>query len=217
MVAPKIASKTASKRKSAVWFLEYGGSEFGPLSEAEMEVVLKSGRLRGHLNAWRKGMTDWQSVQQIPELMKMLGAGLYGPGKSGGLGGLSRKTKLLKQLPKEPPKKAADRRGNRRVPLVAAVRFSIGEPPSRSFQGPYLGICRDINPDGMLILSNQNPTSTSRVRVEVTPLGPTGFEVFIAEAKLVRILPDKWGFSIKFLKLRDRAREAIEKYMANCI
>jgi hypothetical protein len=191
--AKSIPTKGKPFLHKTIWFLEFEGSEFGPLNEEEVGVVLRSGRLKGRLMGWREGMPDWRLVGDIPELMDLLGGALYGP--------------------KDKQVSVDERRKSRRVPLVAAVRFTFIEPGG-AIDGPFVGICRDISKAGMLILSNRNPSSAAQVRVEVTPLGPKGFETFLAEARLIRVLPDQWGFSVLFLKIKDNVSLAIDQYMA---
>jgi hypothetical protein len=186
--------------KRSVWFLEFQGSEFGPLSLAEVQVILRSGKLKGQLFARREGVLNWMSVEEIPEFSDDVAA--TGKGKN-------------KPESAQDSQDAQDeRRVSRRVPLVATVKFNV---PGDSTAGSnmYMGVCRDISTHGVLILSNRVPHGTTEaMQLEVSPLGSTGVEPFVAEVEVVRVLSDKKGFSVRFKKLDAVARAALQKYLS---
>lgn len=60
--------KSKLKRARHLWYLQFEGSEFGPLTLEEVRVIQKSGRLKGKLYAWHEGMEHWIPVDQLPQL-----------------------------------------------------------------------------------------------------------------------------------------------------
>lgn len=58
--------------KKGPWFVQFEGSQFGPLSLDEVWLVQKSGKLHGTIFGWCAGMPKWLPVSQIPELQELI-------------------------------------------------------------------------------------------------------------------------------------------------
>ena len=64
-----------------MWYFSENGQQQGPVSLAELQAMIRSGRLTIDSLVWRQGMSDWMPVQGVPELR--LEADLAKRGKAG--------------------------------------------------------------------------------------------------------------------------------------
>ncbi|MGZ3684888.1 MAG: FHA domain-containing protein [Bdellovibrionota bacterium] len=54
------------QKKNIAWYLQFAGSEFGPMSLKELKVVIKSKQFQGGaLYAFTEGLADWLSVEKL--------------------------------------------------------------------------------------------------------------------------------------------------------
>jgi len=44
------------------WYYHSGGQQQGPVSDAELDNLLQSGRINHSTPVWREGMADWQPL-----------------------------------------------------------------------------------------------------------------------------------------------------------
>lgn len=51
-----------------VWWYESNGAQAGPVPDAELLSLVRSGRLRPEARVWRSGMPGWQALSSVPEL-----------------------------------------------------------------------------------------------------------------------------------------------------
>jgi len=56
----------------AVWWYESNGAQGGPVPDAVLLEMLRSGQVRGETRVWRSGMPGWQPVSRVPELAAAL-------------------------------------------------------------------------------------------------------------------------------------------------
>jgi hypothetical protein len=79
-----------------------------------------------------------------------------------------------------------------------------------------VGVCRDISIGGMQVLTENIPGAAgTRLRMNISPSSQESgrkIEPFVAEGIVVRILEDGRGFSFRFEKLPEPAKQAIEAY-----
>jgi hypothetical protein len=47
------------------WFYAENGQQAGPVSEADLDNLQRSGRIAGSTLVWRAGMTDWQPLEKV--------------------------------------------------------------------------------------------------------------------------------------------------------
>lgn len=180
-------SKVGLKVKD-VWYLQFEGSEFGPMSIQEVAVVAKNRSFKGKLYAWREGLDDWTKISEIPELADLLS---LGKSKSGN-----------------------ERRKKARSTLLATIRFGMAGDSRNSTGAMFTGICRDISASGLQIVSSRAPGGENSVfELEVIPSGDERMLPFRAQAEVVRILSDGKGFSAKFRNLSEEQIEALETYL----
>jgi hypothetical protein len=103
-----------------------------------------------------------------------------------------------------------EKRGNPRRPLVAKIMMANQE-------SVIVGLCRDISIGGLQVLAETVPGEVgAQLRMNISPsTNDEGdpIEPFVAEGKIVRILEDGRGFSFRFTKLGDRAKQAIESFI----
>ena len=173
------------------WFLYINESQAGPFSTEEVTRFLTVGKVSEKAHGWRDGMGDWQELQKIEEFAR-----------------------FQKKMPAPPsaPKaaKKEEKRGAPRKPLVARLLLANSESVE-------VGICRDVSIGGMQILTDTPPGPVgTRIKMNVSPPGnkkSNGFDPFVAEGVIVRILEDGHGFSFRFEKLSNVSKLAIEKYI----
>jgi hypothetical protein len=179
--------------KSPTWYLQFEGSEFGPLTLREALLILKSGKLKGVVRARKEGTSQWFLTDVIPELAP--------------------DPKAFRKMMEAKPHLGEDKRKNARAALLAEVHFSSGD--GRGDPSVYSGICRDISVRGMLILTTRCPTSAgAKVKLDVVPLKNQGLDSFVCMAEIVRILPEKNGFSVQFDKMPEAVLAALTKYVS---
>jgi hypothetical protein len=59
------------QKKNAAWYLQFGGSEFGPLSLKELKVVVTSKQFQGGvLFAFTEGLADWLPVDKLQRFLE---------------------------------------------------------------------------------------------------------------------------------------------------
>jgi hypothetical protein len=84
-------------------------------------------------------------------------------------------------------------------------------------QTVIVGICRDISIGGLQVLTDRAPAPVgSKLKMNISPSGDgsgKGFQPFVAEGVVVRVLEDGRGFSFRFSKLSDAARRSVEDYI----
>ncbi|HYD42274.1 MAG TPA: RDD family protein [Anaeromyxobacter sp.] len=64
----------------ASWYYLEAGHQAGPVEEATIIDMIRSGRLPAGANVWRAGMSGWQPWNTIPELASAAPPGATGPG-----------------------------------------------------------------------------------------------------------------------------------------
>jgi pSer/pThr/pTyr-binding forkhead associated (FHA) protein len=58
------------QKKNAAWYLQFGGSEFGPVSLRELKEVVKSKQFQGgELFAFTEGLADWLPVTKLQKFL----------------------------------------------------------------------------------------------------------------------------------------------------
>jgi hypothetical protein len=174
----------------STWYLQFQGSEFGPMSLEEIRVILKNGKLDGQIFAHQPGMDQWVPVEQIPELKEF-----------------HRKV----EEKKEAEKPSGNRRVSRRQRLVATVRFELAAVNER-MRVWHVGLCKDICDTGMLVLSKTPPGYPGSLLFFV--LEPASKLPSISgTATIVRLLPDEGGFAVRFKDLDAKAKAALQLYV----
>lgn len=183
--------KNPSHPVEKIWYVFYSDTQMGPFSVEEVKRAVDVGTIGPQSMVWKDGMSDWQSMAEVPVF--------------------SSAKKVPPPVPKTSVKpaaaaKSADKRGSRRKPLVARIIMANKEKV-------MLGICRDISLGGMQVLTEQIPGAVgAQLKMNISP--PSGLKPFVAEGEIVRLLEDGRGFSFRFKKLSADAKKAIEKYIS---
>lgn len=183
----KIAAPAAPKnpvQEVKNWFLYYNNSQYGPFSQLEIQHFLKSSRIHPQTHGWKEGMKSWERLDRIPEFQ------IQGP-------------KARQETFQ------TDQRSTPRRPLVAKILMA-------DEQSVIVGVCRDISVGGLQVLTERIPANVgARLKMNISPsTNDSGkpIEPFVAEGTIVRILEDGRGFSFRFDKLTEKARQSIELY-----
>ncbi|MEO5970889.1 MAG: GYF domain-containing protein [Bdellovibrionia bacterium] len=175
------------------WYLHLNQSQTGPFSTEEIIHFLKTGKIQGRVHAWRDGMKNWDRLERLPEFRDLAASSLP-----------------TKAPIKEPAKANEEQRYHPRRPLVAKILMSDQETV-------IVGVCRDISIGGLQVLTETVPGDIgTKIKMNISPSSNESgnpIEPFVAEGVIVRILEDGRGFSFRFNKLADRAKQAIESYI----
>ena len=178
-----------------IWYLHYHDSQYGPFSSEEIRQFLKSGKIHAGVHAWRQGMKNWQRLQSLAEFK----AKAEPP----------RRVEVARKVPGL-AEDGIELRLNPRRPLVAKILMA-------DEQSVIVGVCRDISIGGLQVLTERIPGNAgSKLKMNISPASNDAgnrIEAFTAEGEIVRILEDGRGFSFRFHRLSDRAKQAIESYI----
>lgn len=171
-----------------VWFLHYKGNQVGPFALGEVKRYIKVGKIHGRVFAWKDGLEDWTSLENIKEF----------------------KDDIKKAPPSMKSSKKSESEEHRqtpRKPLIAKILLANDNTV-------ITGVCRDISVGGMQVLTDRVPgVPGTTIRLNVSPPVSSHVEPFVAEGKIVRVLEDGRGFSFRFEKLDPNSRRAIESYI----
>lgn len=56
----------------AVFYVALDGKQTGPLNEAELARLIMQKQVNKDTLAWMPGMTAWQSIEQVPAILKII-------------------------------------------------------------------------------------------------------------------------------------------------
>lgn len=188
LAKPKVIQAPRPPVEPKPWFLYHMDVQSGPLSAAEIGRGIQAQTLDEEAFVWKEGMDDWKPLKEIEPFKEMYA-----------------KATPPKRPP--PPKQPSDKRKAPRKPLIAKIMIA-------SSNELVSGICRDVSVGGMQVLTDRIPGETGdTIKLNVTPPMSTGIHPFVAEGMIVRILEDHRGFSFRFEKLSNDARNALEQYI----
>jgi hypothetical protein len=170
--------------EARIWYLYYNDSQFGPFSQEEIRRFLKVGKIHFRVHAWRNGMETWERIEKIGVFQQK------GPSRD-----------VIPPL---------EQRTSPRRPLVAKILIT-------DEQSVIVGICRDISIGGMQVLTEQIPGKVgTKLKMNISPsTNASGKRIdsFAAEGVIVRVLEDGRGFSFRFERLSDQAKQSIESFI----
>ena len=69
---PSFEAPSANTAEEIEWFYVDQGAEIGPIAQARLLTLVRSGRLDKKTPVWCEGMGEWQAIAGIPALVKML-------------------------------------------------------------------------------------------------------------------------------------------------
>lgn len=181
--------KPAEKR---IWFLYYNDSQYGPFSTEEMTRLICVGKIHGRVYAWRDGMEGWERLRSIDAFREPLA------------------DSTRYKIERPTTTKKVDQRGMPRRPLVAKILLANN-------QSVIVAVCRDISVGGMQVLTDQIPGEVGdTLKLNVSPSSPEkSMTPFVAHGTIVRILEDGRGFSFRFSRLSDSAKQSIDAYIGS--
>ncbi len=199
---------SAASAESKIWYLYSNSSQYGPFAQTEILRAIEIGKINSRVHAWSHGMSGWERLERIPvfQAQGVVSSPAKSPRKqdskvassSSRSGGGSRSA--------DPSEKREDPRR----PMVAQILMS-------DEQTVIVGICRDISIGGLQVLTDRAPAPVgSKLKMNISPSGDgsgKGFQPFVAEGVVVRVLEDGRGFSFRFSKLSDAARRSVEDYI----
>lgn len=216
--AAKAIEDAPSQSDAKCWYLHFGGSQFGPFSEAELSHVIEAQNVDDTAHVWKQGFSHWKKIKEVPALEKLLKPSLpqvdapppFGseaaPAPVVKLSGRSAGGASKKSGTKEV--KNSERRSSPRKPLVARLFLSNDKEV-------VVAVCRDVSIGGMQVLTDHVPGEVGTVlKLNVSPAQDSkAVKGFVAEGEIVRVLEDGRGFSFRFTRLSEDARKAIGAYV----
>lgn len=216
--------ESAKTKVSRPYYLYFNSTQYGPFSHDELVKVLKTQKVSRSAYVWVAGWTNWKRMATLPEFADYLAQEpLAKPAaKTAKSSRPRKKTKSgIRVKPAQDDRTMgvrmgtvagedlSDKREAPRRPLVARLFL-------HNNQDVIIAVCRDISIGGMQVLTDRVPGPVgSIVKLNVSPGDPGQVKGFVAEGEIVRVLEDGRGFSFRFLKISDEAREAIEHYISN--
>ena len=196
--------KVASRRgRAGIWYFQFQGSEFGPVSQSQLQKVLTQEKAGGALYIWRTGMKGWTAVSNIEEFLKLSQAETPAPG-----------------LPAEPsprslneplPAGQANHRAAPRIALVATISLILG-PKHRS----SVGICADISTTGFqLVMDGESEFTPGKIYpFEIFPVGTSGLSPIRINAKAMWLKNEERRAGFVFVDPSAEIQETLTAYVA---
>ena len=125
-------SKSSTRQKRS-WFLYYSESQFGPFAIAEVQRLLRVGKIHGGVYAWTDGLENWKKISRISEFSEF-----FPKEKTAETETVIDSASQIRMEMREAPRK----------PLVARLLVSNDETV-------VVGMCRDISLGGMQVLTER--------------------------------------------------------------
>lgn len=63
------------KEELRTWYVYLDETNYGPISDREVDMLIQSGRVSGATYMWQKGFPDWQQASTIPAWQKQVSGG----------------------------------------------------------------------------------------------------------------------------------------------
>ena len=200
------APPTSPAAEAKAWYLHANATQYGPFTEKEVLRALEIGKINSRVHAWSSGMSGWERLERISIFQTHTA-----PSAKSGSTAASKVGSSSAGSPRvEKSTQVSDKRETPRLPMIAQVLMA-------DEQTVIVGICRDISIGGLQVLTDRAPAPVgSRLKMNISPSGDgsgKGFQPFVAEGVVVRVLEDGRGFSFRFNRLADAARRSIEEYI----
>ncbi|MCO5143958.1 MAG: GYF domain-containing protein [Oligoflexia bacterium] len=142
---PPLAPK--QKEELRTWYIYLDESNYGPISDIEVQSLIQSGRVKGTTYIWQKGFADWQQAKEVDVWKKLLAG---------------------QAIPATQAK--PDKRATPRKPFEAKILLTDGKEVGWA-------LCRDISVGGMQVLMDHSPgPAGTQLKLNVNPAtGVPGF------------------------------------------
>jgi hypothetical protein len=177
------------KEELRTWYVHLDETNYGPISDREVQSLIEAGRIGASTYVWQKGFEDWQQAVSVPAWSKYLASGNVAAD-------LAKSVKVAA---------VKDKRSAPRKPFEAKILLTDGKEIGWA-------ICRDISIGGMQVLMDHAPAPVgTSLKLNVSTHGKV--PGFTCEGTIVRHLEDGRGFSFRFINLSADAKTAIEKYI----
>ena len=209
----ELALAIPAEAEPKIWFIHTRDAQYGPFMVTEIVRFIRIKKIGPKTHAWRDGMSEWISIDSIPELVSAMKERLTENDLKESLIPSSTEAGQSKEKPPTPVPAAVEvSRRQVRKPMVARL-LMINERDS----SVQVGLCRDISLGGMQVLTEKVPGPVgTRIKLNVSPAGDLErkkIKPFVADGVIVRVLEDESGFSFRFDKLPDDTKKAIEDYL----
>jgi len=184
----------------APWFIQVEGSEFGPLSEADLKNMISLGTVKGASFLWRGDFENWISAPTPSHLEALLGrySGIDFEGKP----------ILKRSLRHLPP--GAERRRSERHPIIATAHI---QPTGQS--QILAGTCADISREGaQLILCEPFALkSGTELTVKIIPVSLLKMRAFELKGVIRWLHAAQNRVGLEFLPMDAEAQKSLDIYL----
>jgi hypothetical protein len=186
--------------KSAVWYFQFQGSEYGPVTRNQLQDVLEKGKAKGQLYVWRQGLKSWTQVSSIQEFASLISGANQPP------------TPMPATAPRPvggtAPKSKSNLRAHARHALVATVFLIIGSKWKRT-----IGVCADISMTGFqLVMDSEADFAVGQeYDFEVHPAETTGAPAFHSSGKCMWIKASERRAGFLFTKMGQRDHDTLKQ------
>jgi hypothetical protein len=187
--------------KSAVWYFQFQGSEYGPVTRSQLQEVLEKGKAKGQLYVWRQGLKSWVQVASIQEFASLI-SGVNQPPTPPAPAALPR------PVNSPLPKSQANLRAHARHALVATVFLIIGAKWKRT-----IGVCADISLTGFQLVQDSEADFTigQEYDFEIHPAETSGTPSFHATGKAMWVKAGERRAGFLFTKMGQRDQDTLKQ------
>jgi hypothetical protein len=188
--------------RSAVWYFQFQGSEYGPVTRNQLQEVLEKGKAKGQLYVWRQGLKSWVMVSSIAEFAQLLSGQQPAPPP----------TPTPRPVDAPLPKSQANLRAHARHALVATVFLIIGSKWKRT-----IGICADISQTGFqLVMDSEAEFAIGQeYQFEIHPAETSGAPAFHAVGKAMWVKTSERRAGFAFTKMGQRDQETLKQCLSS--
>jgi len=186
--------------RSAIWYFQFQGSEYGPVTRNQLQDVLEKGKAKGQLYVWRQGLKSWVLVSSISEFAQLMGGQQPAPPPT--------PTPNPRPVNAPLPTSQANMRAHARHALVATVFLIIGSKWKRT-----IGICADISKTGFQLVMDSEAEFTigQEYQFEIHPAETSGTPAFQAAGKAMWLKANERRAGFLFTKLGQRDQETLNQ------
>lgn len=179
-----------AKDTKVSWFLQFEGSEFGPITFTEMERVVKHQHFQGGLlYVWAQGLSNWTPISPEHIVFNQV------------------EEEEEKAEPEQPPVAEIERG----CALVATVNCLVEED---GLKRRLAATCEEISPFRIRIFCKEvMPDKDLPFHIEVVPLKSSGLPKFVAKVQQQGGNGKKNVYTLEFLAVAEADLAKIKKYV----
>lgn len=180
----EVAIARLANERGVSWFLQFDGSEFGPLNFNEMKAIVSSERFQGgELFVWAEGIPSWTLISKSHKIFQ---------GSAG-------------VVDQAPPKEFSSP-----VPLVAMVVWTKTEAGEKR---KITATCETISATEISVICAEKISDTKEFEVEVSPRKGLGLDRFKLTVKFDPNRVGKKGYTLEITSVGPKTKAMIERHV----